>query len=285
MTKETLIQWLDEHQHSNEWLAEKCDVKLRTVQSWRSNRPIPAKAVLIIENLMQIDQAKVDAASVIPQNLVLEFSKEQFDTVCEAASLDGKIPRQWVQDTINGIANENVAELAEKLSSYSSFKEINKSEKEDINDPNNITYFEIPCMGVVAGGTTDFYEENEARLTEDLGKGHLAMKVCGDSMEPKIKDGSTILVKKPEILNNPYMKKGLIYAVQVGNQCTLKVYNTRPATEEEIAEEAEYIYTIKGYQRVKVLESINPKYPEIILQEETKMIGWYDPSIQHLVAQ
>ncbi len=118
VTKDTVLQWLERENHSRDWLAEKCGVKSAAVGNWlgkNSSRPIPAKAVLIISDLMRIDEAKANAAAVVPQNLVLEFTHEEFDTICAAAAACGEIPRKWAEKTLSGIASADVTKLAEEL--------------------------------------------------------------------------------------------------------------------------------------------------------------------------
>lgn len=116
LTKDAVKAWLDEHHRGREWLADKCGVSKKTVNNWLSSpADIPAKALLIIENLMQIDEAKANAAAAVPQNLVLEFTHEEFDTICAAAAGNGQIPRKWAQDTHNSIAAADVVKIAEEL--------------------------------------------------------------------------------------------------------------------------------------------------------------------------
>lgn len=207
------------------------------------------------------DRISVEAS---PESLALwsrAFKNSEFETF-----------EEWMVNAINEEAEEWHAEQQRKNLSV-------------VTGEDPPTYFEVPCMGIAAGHAIIGDELDPVSITEDLGEGHVAFIVCGPSMEPEIEDGSTILVKEPHVLRNHHMKKGLIYAVEIGGERTLKRYNTRPATDEEMESEAEYIYTINGYKRVKILESINPDYKEIIIDQETRMIGWYDPSIQHLVAK
>lgn len=113
MTKEQLIQWQKNENHSNEWLANHCGVKPSTVSSWRSDRPIPSKAVLIITNLMEVDAARRQCAEKTPQNLVLEFSQEEFDAICESALHENQTPKVWAKEWLNGLAEMDFASLSE----------------------------------------------------------------------------------------------------------------------------------------------------------------------------
>ena len=81
-------------------------------------------------------------------------------------------------------------------------------------------------------------------------------------MDPMIKDGEIVVVKQAKALRNPMPRKGEIYCFEHNGERTLKRYNIRPATEEEIEEGKSYESPRGGTPHVKVLESINPDYPE-----------------------
>jgi hypothetical protein len=66
------------------------------------------------------------------------------------------------------------------------------------------------------------------------------------------------------------MKKGLIYLVEYDGGYTVKRYNTRSATAEEKGEE----WVERG--KVKVLESINPDFAEIIIKQPLEWVAWMD---------
>ena len=114
MDKETLIKWMLDGGYTNDWLAEKCDVRPKTVASWRSNRPIPSKAALIIKSLMDADAAKRAAHEKVPQDLVLEFSDEDFATIEEAALRNETTARKWAKQTLNYAAKEDMEKFAEE---------------------------------------------------------------------------------------------------------------------------------------------------------------------------
>lgn len=52
-TKEDIKKWLKDSGKSREWLAEQCGVGKRVLDNWLSAaRPVPSKALLIIQRLM-----------------------------------------------------------------------------------------------------------------------------------------------------------------------------------------------------------------------------------------
>ncbi|MEO0796629.1 MAG: S24 family peptidase [Verrucomicrobiota bacterium] len=138
-------------------------------------------------------------------------------------------------------------------------------------------WFSLPCYGVAAGSPISG-DEFEVKLKENYNADHFALKVFGDSMAPEIKDGQTVVIRKPESLNNPHVKKGEIYCFLIKGERTLKRYNTRPATQDEVDEGLSYDSPRGGGKRVKILESINPIYPEIVIREgdDPQILGWYD---------
>ncbi|MES2995888.1 MAG: S24 family peptidase [Verrucomicrobiota bacterium] len=97
------------------------------------------------------------------------------------------------------------------------------------------------------------------------------VKICGLSMVPLMHDGEVIAMRHKRAARNPYMKKGLIYLVEYDGGYTVKRYNTRPAKPEEQGQE----WVERG--RVKVLESINPDFPEIVIKQAVEWVAWFDP--------
>jgi hypothetical protein len=118
--RESILQWIEDERRDREWLAEKCGVGLSAVGNWlgQSNpRPIPSKAVLIIRSLMEVDLARRAASSKTPQNLVLEFTDEEFSKLENAASLAGSPLRQLCKDSLDTAAEMDIAKIAEKYQS------------------------------------------------------------------------------------------------------------------------------------------------------------------------
>ena len=96
----------------------------------------------------------------------------------------------------------------------------------------------------------------------------VVVKACGLSMSPLIEDGEIVTMKHKRQSRSPYLKKGLIYLVNYDGGYTIKRYNTRPAKPEEKGEE----WVERG--KVKVLESVNPDYPEIVIKQPLEWVAW-----------
>lgn len=139
----------------------------------------------------------------------------------------------------------------------------------------------VPCYPIAAGKPITG-DEDTVEIPAHLAADHFAVRVFGDSMEPEIKDGSIVIIMDREKLKRPMLKKGFIYTFTIDGQATLKRYNTRKATKKEIEAGKSYVSEVDGQTKVKVLESLNPAYPEIVLcpEDEPQMTGWYNPEVQ-----
>ena len=105
---ESVKKWLKRHVRSRYWLADQCEVTRGTVNNWLSSpRGIPSKAIIIIEKLIQGDDAREKAGAGVVQGLVLEFTQAEFDRICTKAMEAKKIPRIWAQDVLLKAANED----------------------------------------------------------------------------------------------------------------------------------------------------------------------------------
>jgi len=88
--------WLRQEGRNNQWLADQCDVKLSAVYSWFSSRGFPEDKQRLIESLME----KGEALAKTSQNLVLDFTQDEFDLICIAASKKTQLPRVWAKDRL-----------------------------------------------------------------------------------------------------------------------------------------------------------------------------------------
>lgn len=107
-------------------------------------------------------------------------------------------------------------------------------------------------------------------LDWDEESGVVRVQVAGLSMLPLINDGEVIEMWHKSTSRNPYMKKGLIYLVEYDGGYTVKRYNTRRAYDHEKGED----WVERG--RVKILESINPDFSEIIIKQPLEWVAWYE---------
>lgn len=104
----------------------------------------------------------------------------------------------------------------------------------------------------------------------EAGDGKVLVRLSGLSMAPKLNDGDVIEMRHKSTARSPFMKKGLIYLIEYDGGFTVKRYNTRKATKDEIGEE----WVVDG--KVKILESINPNYPDIVIKGQLEWVAWLD---------
>jgi len=116
ITRETVNQWLDDGPagRDRQWLADRCGVKVSAVGNWLNKkgeaRPIPAEHQITIRRLMEEDAAKAQVKPL--QNLVLEFSDEEFTAIENAAVRAGVGPREWARCSLNDAAAADMEAVA-----------------------------------------------------------------------------------------------------------------------------------------------------------------------------
>lgn len=110
----------------------------------------------------------------------------------------------------------------------------------------------------MAGTLSDFAQSvNEyecERMVSPIKGAQYAIKVCGDSMEPEIPNGSQILLKK--IMEDQFIEWGKIYCLDTDNGAVIKrIFPTE-------------------YPDVVECRSVNPEYPPFTINAEY-IHGWY----------
>lgn len=103
-TKEEIKKWLKTSRKSREWLAEQCGVSKRQVDNWLSSaRPVPAKAILIIQRLM------AEKACPISPQVELDFTDEEWAVVSAAMTAT----QQTFMEFINSAFRNALKEFAD----------------------------------------------------------------------------------------------------------------------------------------------------------------------------
>lgn len=250
VTRESVIEWLSKEHRSQSWLASQCDVSKQAVSNWlREKKPqaISAAAEIIIRQLMEEDAARDQAKP--PHNLVLEFGDEEYEPVEKAALEHGMTIREWAKRILNEAATMGDDEF---LALFSKGKLVQFPKK---------AHLEAAAGSPIGAEVTDWNGDDDT----------VRVKINGLSMIPLLDDGDIVAMRHKKASRSPYMKKGLIYLVAYDDGYTVKEYNTRTATDEEKGEE----WVEKG--KVKILKSLNPEYPEIIIKQPIEWIAWLDP--------
>ena len=102
-TKEDIKKWLKTVGKDRFWLAKQCGATKRTVDDWLSTgREMPAKAILAIQRLMNGE------AESSPR-IVIDFTDEEWDIICEAAKAHKETFLEFVNTAIQNAAKEKEA--------------------------------------------------------------------------------------------------------------------------------------------------------------------------------
>ena len=261
VTKNEIKNWMKENNLERAWLAKECGVSKATVDTWlSSDRGVPSKAQLTIQTLIFKTTGKKEYGP--------EFHRE--------AEMDTKfrLPVEIDMATLHK-AEQEAFRRGMKLSEYCSLSvkwcanqpQVNLGEKEESSHQgyfrtvNPVPAQEAEVIGNIAAGNL---EEGDTipfmiRTDRPLGKGEYVLRVNGKSMEPKIMDGSLIVVKKYTV--PPIPKVGTIVEYNDERGVTLKKLGRRKNPE---TGKLEY-----------VLKPINPEYKDIVPMDGGRISGIY----------
>ncbi len=210
---------------------------------------------MTIKRLMDEDAAR-DAAKPL-HNLVLEFSDEEYLPV-ERAALQGRISiRDWAKKILNEAATMTDAEF------FALFAPKEEAKIIPIGRP----HIHAAAGSPIGADVEEWDGEDDTVL----------VRINGLSMHPLLNDQQIVSMHHKRAARSPFMKKGLIYLVEYDGGYTVKRYNTRLATAEEIGSEISYVSRADGKTKVHVLQSINPDFPEIVIKDAAEWVAWLDP--------
>ena len=254
-----LKRWLKANGKNRNWLANECNVAKQTVDGWFTRKALPPMALPIISRLM----ADANVA-------VLKFTFDEWKSIMSTMEKSGYTDYQeFAVDVIKNHTQEESpnSKLPPDATPY-----------EQLEEPTT-QLFDWPCRAVAAGEAISG-DQYTVRLEGEWEEGYAAFKVFGDSMHPVLKDGQIIKCMTYERIQkrNPYPKKGEIYVFDLNGELNIKRYNTREASQEDLKQHPDWTYKAKsGQKRVKVLQSVNEDYEEILLnpQEELRIAAWY----------
>lgn len=270
INRETVNQWLDSGpaERDRQWLADKCGVKVSAVGNWLNKkgeaRPIPIEHQVTIRKLMDEDAAKAETKP--PHNLVLEFDDRDYAEIEQAALHEGLTIREWAKRRLNELADLDVEPLAASL------------------DP-SIARFPAPSQVgehparrasgahlMAAAGSPINAEMIESHEGGDTVK----VRISGLSMDPLFSDGDIVTGLLKHACRSRAWKRGYVYLVSYEGGLTVKRYNTRLATPEEIEAGISYVSPRDHKAKVRILESVNPAFPEIVIKSDVDWIAWID---------
>ncbi|HEX7261883.1 MAG TPA: S24 family peptidase [Luteolibacter sp.] len=253
ITRETVNEWLEAHPgRGREWLAEQCGVGVAAIGHWLNKkgdaRPIPAEHQITIRKLMEEDAAASQAKP--PHTLVLEFDDSEYAAVEKAALKTPETIREWAKRLLNEAADLDVAAFTTQIL----HPELAPAE-----------HWPDLYGGVAAGGqiATDASQE-PVHVSKAYPDDHYLLRVFGQSMEPKIADGSLIVVKRWH--DKGFPKKGAIVVYSDSHGSTLKEFAYRKAKAGEDAD---------AFGNVPVLRSLNKAFKDVKTMDGGKIDAVY----------
>lgn len=113
--KAKIKAWLKAQHLSRSWLADRCGVSLKTVNNWLSSpRDIPAKAVLIVERLMETGPEVVTVQSPVPDSVItLRLDEARLDAYTRASAAEGLTLREWAIAALDDAAAQSITAAKE----------------------------------------------------------------------------------------------------------------------------------------------------------------------------
>lgn len=247
--------WLDQNDHSREWLAEATGSSFGTVAGWLAKgkpRAIPAPTLRLIERLM------CDDLLGEPQ-----YSYSDAKVIRQAMNQEGYASlRDFVRDAV--VANaRRITGAREKI------VEMRTAVVGDSTSERSVQFW-IDLRGGVAAGSQISSQVIEEPIPagKEYPDDHYALRVFGQSMEPQIPDGSTIVVKSWPSDRTP--KKGVIVVYSDGSGSTLKVFGYRKAKSGEESD---------SMGNIPVLRSLNPAFQDVQTMDGGKIDAVYVETI------
>ena len=261
-TKEEIKKWLKTSRKSREWLAEQCGVSKRQVDNWLSSaRPVPAKAILIIQRLM------AEKACPISPQVELDFTDEEWAVVSAAMTAT----QQTFMEFLNSAFKSAVKEFAVYALKRDGKKQAARKQSLPTETSSAIATvsdqsYSLPIIGNIAAGglqpgdTIPYH----VKANRPLGKDEYMLRVEGKSMEPVIPDGAIVIMRKHTI--PPVPKVGTI----------VEYYDERGVTLKKLARKKNPETGKMDY----VLNPLNPEFGEIEPMDGGKISAVYVETLE-----
>ena len=285
------------------WLGQQCGVAKRTVDNWLSatNQEIPAAALALIARLMADDRGGLASAPAAasfpqsaprqaPQSFSIEVDLDTFRGYNRAALAHGLTIEDWIirtcDDEVARMGKDIIPIAAGSASAGSARLQPGRSKVAATRDPSARLEPGAPAAsptttppsnnprdtghwldlhgGIAAGApiAADLAPQ-PIRVAKSYPDGHYALKVFGRSMEPRIPDGSTIIVQPFQ--GKGFPRKGTIVIYNDGHGATLKELAYRKAKPGE--------ESANNFNQVPLLKSLNPAFKDVQTMEGGRIDG------------
>lgn len=250
-TKEDVKKWLKAIGKDRFWLSEHLNTPKRTIDNWLApGGTFPAYAVLIIQKLMN---GEADSSP----RIVIDFTDEEWEIICEAAKAYKETFLEFVNTAIQNAAKEK-EDARKQLVPVESL-----TARDTIVDQSyNLAVIDNIAAGGLQSGDTMPYH---IKANRPLSKGEYVLRVEGKSMEPSIQDGALVIMRRHTL--PPVPKVGTIVQYDDERGVTLKKLARKRNPE---TGRMEY-----------VLHPLNPKFGDIEPMDGGRISGIYVTTLEN----
>lgn len=251
---------MDERRLKAEDVAGHFHASIQTIHNWRSSG-VPERRVPHVEKFMAewIDPVSKKAADPNTDalrlgQLVIRVTGEQFNRWNVAANSAPGGPllmEEWATRALEEAARDYERTGALPDAEIVPFHDPDRYASPRVAEEHG---FWIDLAGGVAAGSpiaSDAPHE-PIRSPKNFDAGHYALRVFGQSMEPRIPDGAVIVVKR--LAEGTFPKKSSIVVYSDAYGLSLKELGYRAARADEEA---------NAFGKVAVLKSLNPRFPDV----------------------
>jgi hypothetical protein len=248
------------------WLVENTDYtadSLRQILAPNGNpRAKTERALKTIWDALDREEARQQSpvAPLEQHQLVLRPTDQQFDSWNREANAHGMLIKDWCIEALNAAAHV----IKGDFKAIPAYPAAIVAEEPGIYRAKSQPHIHAAAGGPILADVQDWGGAGDTVL----------VKINGLSMMPLLNDGDVIAMKHKRASSTPFVAKGNIYLFAYDGGYTVKRYNTRPATQEEIDAGIAYISPSDKKHKVRILQSLNPDFPEIVLKEEADWIAW-----------
>jgi SOS-response transcriptional repressor LexA len=242
-TKDQIKIWLKHPDRNRAWLADACRVAKITVDRWLSSSiDVPPKQLIRIAQLMAAPEEKPPVSKPVESVLVIKTTPEENEAWSKAALAKGQILADWAITAIQSVYQAEQEET-QRIIARSSIPPL----------ASHPSHWIDLCGGIAAGSPISSDAPHEPiPVANAYPTDCYALRVFGHSMEPKIADGSTIVVQRLTAGNHPKQGKFVVYSDAYGLSLKKLAYRKAKAGEEA-----------NSLGKVAILESTNPDFPEV----------------------
>ena len=229
------------------WLAQQCDYSPQHMSNILApNADVKSKTQKALRRIWEaLDREEARQQNpVIPLELhqvVLRATDEEFTNWNRKALDEKMLIKDWCIKSLNEAAANILA------GKFDGILQLGVTQKSVI---------ELPLLRAAAGAPI-LSDAEMVEVDQDHGVGRFVLELRGDSMEPNFRNRQRIIMREKSALKRPVLKYGEFYAFIVDGLVTFKQWAKDKAGD-------------------KVLRSLNPEHADIIADEHTDWIGWYD---------